>query len=251
MRTTQVRKRRTLAKIPALILAGGLGTRLRSAVPDMPKVLAPVAGRPFLLHLLEQLADASLRNIILLTGYRGNEVEQTIGNRCGPLRIRYSQEKSPLGTGGALRQALDLISPHGGTASSTILLMNGDSHCGLDIDYLWRQHRRTRAELTMALAQVDDASRFGLVQMDGDDRVTGFIEKRATAGPGWINAGVYLLDREWIAEIPAGQPSSLERDWLPRWIERGRMFGHRSAGSFVDIGTPESYADAERFFETA
>ena len=121
MLPTIVRGPRRLAEVPVLILAGGLGTRLKSAVPDLPKVLAPVRGRPFLAYVLDRLASASLRRVVMLTGYRADEVEQTFGVHCGPLTLEYSREDAPLGTGGAVRNALERLDDR------ALLLLNGDS----------------------------------------------------------------------------------------------------------------------------
>jgi D-glycero-alpha-D-manno-heptose 1-phosphate guanylyltransferase len=233
-----------LSDIPAVILAGGLGTRLRAAVADVPKVLAPVHGRPFLTHVLERLAAASLRRAVLLTGYRADDVERTIGTRCGPLRLEYSRETRPLGTGGALRQALACLD------GPTILLLNGDSCCDIDLPLFFAWHRRRCADLTMAVARVADASRFGRVQLSTEGKVVRFVEKAAAARPGWINAGVYLIQRRLLESMPPGQSLSLEREWLHRWITTERVLGFRCAGPFLDIGTPESYAAAESFFES-
>ena len=241
-RITVARLSNHLAGVPALILAGGLGMRLRAAVPNTPKVLAPIRGRPFLAYLLDQLAAASLRHVVLLTSHQADAVEKTIGMRRGPLRLEYSREPSPLGTGGAVRQALQRID------RPTILLMNGDSYCRVDLAALHSFHRRRRADLSMVTARVDDASRFGRVRLREDGRIVGFAEKTAAAASGWINAGVYLIQRHLLEELPIETPTSLERDWLPRWIATKNVMGFPSAGPFFDIGTPESYAAAASFF---
>jgi len=232
-----------LSDIPAVILAGGLGTRLRAAVADVPKVLAPVHGRPFLTHVLERLAAASVRRAVLLTGYRADDVERIIGTRCGSLQLEYSRETRPLGTGGALRQALERLD------TPTILLLNGDSCCDIDLQQFFNWHRRRRADLTMAVARVADASRFGRVQLNTEGKIVRFVEKGATARPGWINAGIYLIQRRLLESMPTGQSLSLEREFLPRWLATERVLGFRCVGPFLDIGTPESYTAAESFFE--
>lgn len=233
---------RCLAGVPAAILAGGLGTRLLPALPDTPKVLAPVHGRPFLAYVLDQLADAALRQIILLTCFRADDVEAAFGRRHGPCRLDYSREPAPLGTGGALRHALPLL------AGPTILLMNGDSYCPADLTALHALHRRHRADLSMVVVRVNDARRFGRVLFKEDGVVTGFDEKTADAAPGWINAGICLIERRLVADIPSGKVVSLERDWLPAWISRKRVLAFPSTAPFLDIGTPESYRTAAAFF---
>lgn len=227
--------------LSAAILAGGLGTRLRSVTGDRPKVLAPVGGRPFLARLLDQLADAELSHATLLTGYAANSVEAAFGHSFRGMRLSCSREAEPLGTGGALRLALPLLD------QPSILLLNGDSYCDVDIPALVSKHRGANSAVTLSLAEVTDGSRYGRVLRDEHDLVTRFVEKGGSAEPGWINAGVYVFDRSVIEAIPAGHAVSLERDVLPLQVKLGRVFGF-PAGRFIDIGTPESFAAAEAFF---
>jgi D-glycero-alpha-D-manno-heptose 1-phosphate guanylyltransferase len=227
--------------ISTAILAGGLGTRLRSVVADRPKVLAPVAGRPFIAHLLEQLARAGVRRTTLLLGFAADQVRATFGNSYDGISLQYSTENEPLGTGGALRLALPQLT------EPTILLLNGDSYCDVDMATLIASHRARLAQATLALAQVADVSRYGSVCVDESQRLVRFEEKGAARGRGWINAGMYLLNRAILETIPAGQAVSLEREVLPQLIQSQPVFGF-PGGKFIDIGTPESYSDAESFF---
>jgi D-glycero-alpha-D-manno-heptose 1-phosphate guanylyltransferase len=223
------------------VLAGGFGTRLRSVIADRPKVMAPVLGRPFLAYLLTQLTRAGVREAVLLTGYMAERVEAEFGRSFNGMRLAYSVETSPLGTAGALRHALPLLT------RSTVLVLNGDSYCDLDVAAFFEQHVRNRAEFSMALAEVPDVARFGKITLDDGQRVARYEEKSAAGGRGWINAGSYLLARGLLDEIPPGMVS-LERDLFPHWAAAGRCHGFRVAGRFLDIGTPESYASAEAFF---
>ncbi len=227
--------------IDAVVFAGGLGTRLRAAVADRPKVLADVRGRPFLSYLLDQLAAAGIERAILCTGYMAEQVEAAFGAAHGALRLVYSREATPMGTGGALRLALDRV------RTDPVLVLNGDSYCGVDLRALLAAHRASRARATMLLTEVEDVARYGVVRTTADGRVESFVEKGGARGPGWINAGVYVLPRAEIAALPADRPVSLERELLPRLVDAG-LAGHRAPGPFLDIGTPESYAAAERFF---
>jgi len=242
MRLIAGRLPQRIADVPALILAGGLGTRLRSAVPQTQKVVAPVQRRPFLARLLDQLSAAGLRRAMLLTGHGADEVERTLGVQYGSLRLEYSREATPLGTAGAVRHALKLVT------KPTFLLVNGDSYCNVDLQAFFEFHRGRRADLSMAIARVDDAGRYGQVRFDAEDRLTSFEEKNAAAGAGWINTGVYLIQRELFQNVPKGAPQSLERDWLPRWTTSKIVVGFRCTGPFLDIGTPESYAAAQDYF---
>ncbi len=233
---------RELRDVTAVILAGGLGTRLRPTVADRPKGLAPVLNRPFLTHLLDQFAAAAVRRAVLLTGFGAEQVRRDLGTTHAGLTLVHSPEASPLGTAGALRAAAAHLT------APTVLLLNGDSYCHADLAAFAAFHRLRRADVSLVLTRVEDAGRFGRVETDLAGRVTAFAEKQAGGGPGWINAGLYLLARRLLDEIPAGRPVSLEREMLPAWVGSACMYGFPCRGPFLDIGTPESYAVAEAFF---
>ena len=228
--------------VTALVLVGGLGTRLRPVLSDRPKPLAPVGDRPFVCRILDQLAAAGLREAVLCTGHLGGRVREVLGDRHGPLDLRYSQEDTPLGTGGALRRAEPLAQ------GDTVLALNGDSYFGLPLAAYLDWHTGLGLEASLAIRQVEDGSRYGRVEIDGEGRVTSFREKAAGPGPGWINAGIYLFAREALRALPADRPVSLEREVLPAWLHHLRAY--RAEGPFLDIGTPESLATAEAFFRT-
>ena len=230
-----------ISKITAAILAGGLGTRLKTAVPDRPKILAEVNGRPFLCHLLDELDAGGIRNVVLCTGFREEQVVEAIGDRYKGITVRYSVEEEPLGTGGALRNALPLLS------SETVLVANGDSFLKVDLRNFLAWHRLGNSGASIVLARVADAGRFGRIEIDEAGPVLRYFEKDGNRAPGWINAGVYLFARRRIASIPGGRFVSLEKEIFPDWIERG-LHAMRVAGGFLDIGTPESYLQAGAFF---
>jgi NDP-sugar pyrophosphorylase family protein len=235
----------TLQHITAAILAGGLGTRLRPVLPDRPKVLAPVGGRPYLTYLLQELARAAVRDAVLLTGYRADEVRDTLGANHAGVRLSYSVEPTPLGTAGAVRHALPLL------LSPTVLLLNGDSFCNVDFEAFWRFHRQKKARASLVLTRVADVSRYGQVLVGKAGRIQSFQEKGTARVEGWINAGVYLLERALVENLPRDTPFSLERDLLPKWVADGCVYGYSHGGRFLDIGTPESYARAGSFFQPA
>ena len=230
-----------LSHLTAAILAGGFGTRLQSVVNDRPKPLAEIRGRPFLERLLDQLAAAGVHHVVLCTGYRGEQVQATLGDSCDGLRLEYSQETSPRGTAGALRLALDLL------RSDPVLVLNGDSFCDIDLRSFYAWHYDQDARVTLALAHVADADRYGSVEIDDSGLLLKYNEKDAGKGPGWINAGIYLIARELLETIPASGSVSLERECFPDWIGRG-LYGYRTRSRFLDIGTPESYLIADQFF---
>jgi NDP-sugar pyrophosphorylase family protein len=228
-------------QLTAAILAGGLGTRLRSVIQDSPKVLARVRRRHFLEYLLDQLAAVGTKRIVLCTGYMGEKILEIIGKSYSKMEIVYSQESSPLGTGGALRLAMPLIK------SDPVFVMNGDSFCDVDFKKMLNYHCAVDAEATIALVEVYDTSRFGSVHVDSDGLVIGFEEKSEKIGSGWINAGIYFMNCSILENIPVNSTVSLEREVFPAWIGRG-LYGFRSKCNFLDIGTPESYALADDFF---
>jgi len=232
---------KNLAEITAVILAGGLGTRLRPVVSDRPKVLAVIRGRPFMMYLVDQLVSAGIRAVVLCTGYQGELVKASLGPAYRTLELIYSQETSPLGTGGALRKAVSLFQ------SDPVLVLNGDSFCDLDLPGFLKWHEVHEARATLALVQMPETQRYGRVDLGPDGRVVRFNEKGAESGAGLINAGVYLLTRPLLQAIPKEGPVSLERDLFPAWIGRG-LYGYPGKGRFLDIGTPESYEIAGEFF---
>jgi D-glycero-alpha-D-manno-heptose 1-phosphate guanylyltransferase len=225
---------------PAVILAGGFGTRLRAVTGDNPKVLAPVAGRPFIEHLLLQLAGAGFRQVVLCTGFRADAVSAALGDgsRYG-LRLRYSREEGPLGTGGALRRASAFLDEPPGPA----LVMNGDSYVRADLAALMARHRQSGAPATLLLARVEDCSRFGAVTLEDSGRILRFEEK-GRRGPGLVNAGIYVVEPAVREAIPAGRPVSLEKEIFPTLAAHGVVVD----APLVDIGTPDSYAAAQELF---
>jgi D-glycero-alpha-D-manno-heptose 1-phosphate guanylyltransferase len=233
----------TPLNLTAAILAGGLGTRLRPAIADKPKVLAPVAGAPFLSRLLSQLSRAGVRDAVLLVGCGADQVREQFGDQQFGVRLRYSVETELLGTGGAIRLALPFIS------GRSFLLMNGDSYCNVDLQAFAKFHHSHGGSASLTVTWMEDAARFGSVTLGSDDRIARFEEKRQLPSPGWINAGVYLIERDLLEPVPRNSHLSLEKDLLPAWVSRHDTFGFRG-GEFIDIGVPESYAQADGFFRT-
>ncbi len=225
----------------AVILAGGLGTRLRTAVADRPKVLAEVNGRPFVAWLLDRIANSGIRKCLLCTGYMADQVCNVLGYEHNGMQIGYSRELEPLGTAGALRQALPLLE------GSPVLVLNGDSFCSVQYATLLTQHKKAGAIATLALAAVADIKRYGAVTTGSDGAITKFEEKGISNGAGAINAGVYLLDYSVIEKIPSKVPCSLEREVFPALIGQG-LYGFLHQGSFIDIGIPDDYRIAQDFF---
>ena len=232
------------SSVTAVVLAGGLGTRLRPVVGDRQKTIADVGGRPFLSRILDQLEKIGVCRIVLCTGHGAEQVEETLAARQGIAKITFSREEKPMGTGGALRLAVPVA------AADTLLVLNGDSYTEANLDAFLTDYQRSGRIPTLLLVEVADTRRYGRVECGPAGEVRAFTEKGAATGPGWINAGVYLMESKNAARIPADRPVSLERDVFPSWLAAG-LRGHRTTGRFIDIGTPESYAAAEEFFSNA
>ena len=232
---------RDIDELSGVILAGGKGTRLRSVVSDRPKVLAEIQGRPFLTYLLDQLISARITRVVLCTGFMADDVYKKIGETYRTLRVVHSKETVPLGTAGALRNALTHL------RSKALLVMNGDSFIDIDLNvYLKWFYGRDR-QTSLLLTKVEDTSRYGRITINEDDSIRSFEEKGNYAGEGLINAGIYILKEGLLKSIPPNTFHSLEREFFPQMIGSG-IYGYTFNGRFIDIGTPESYLDAEIFF---
>ena len=232
-----------LQNIDVIILAGGFGTRLRSIFSDRPKVLVPINGVPFLKCYLEWLRSFGAQRVILSLGYMAEMVQEFVKNEdWNGMEILANIETTPLGTGGAVRACLPLVK------SPAAFVTNGDSVTRLDLARFVEFHRAKSARLSMVLTHQPQVSSSGLVATDVNDAVTAFTEKPqgATSG-GYINAGLYLMQREAIEEIPADKPVSIEKDVFPKFCGRG-FYAMKGEFPFIDIGTPESYQRAGEFF---
>ena len=234
-----------LRNIDVVILAGGFGTRLRPVFSDRPKVLAPINGVPFLKCYLEWLRGFGARKIILSLGHLAEMVQDFVKNEnWNGLEIAANVETTPLGTGGAVRACLPLIQ------TETALVANGDSVTRLNLARFVEFHQRRNARLSMVLTHQPQVSSSGLVETDANDAVISFTEKPAGAtSGGYINAGLYLMQRAAIEEIAADKPVSIEKDVFPKFCGRG-FFAMKGEFPFIDIGTPESYQRTGEFFRS-
>jgi len=225
----------------AIVLAGGFGTRLRGIVDDVPKPLAPVAGRPFLAWLLDRLATSGIRRCILATGYLSEAIERMIGSRWQGMDIAYSVEPEPLGTGGAIRLAARQLQGEG------VHVLNGDTWLAYSPQALERATRERGAAIGMALAEVEDVGRYGAVERDARGMVVGFREK-GEQGRGAINAGSYFLTGAALASLPVRDAFSFETEVLQPAAVTGRVAGFVDTAGFIDIGVPADYAQAQLQF---
>ena len=220
----------------AFVLCGGLGMRLRSVVSDRPKSMALIGDVPFLQLLLQGLRGQGVRDVILGTGYRADQIEKFFGSgETVGLRLHYSQEDAPLGTGGALKLAEELL-------SDPVVVMNGDSYVEWSLVAMTDLFFQKNADIVMVLQEVPDVSRYGSVTVDSEGGVAEFVEKGSRTGAGLINAGIYLLRKGIVGGLAAGTAISLERDVFPEFLGK-KFYGLISRGTFIDIGVP---ADLER-----
>jgi len=233
----------TPSSIAAIILAGGQGTRIRHLLPDLPKPMAPAAGRPFIEWVVRALLAQGIGEIVISTGYRAEVIEAHFRSLALPgLHLTCAAEPKPLGTAGGFLHAVEAsgLSPEGW------LVLNGDSLAVTPLESLFAAARGNEGAL-LGL-HVDDASRYGTLTAGEGGRLVGFAEKKA--GPGTISAGVYLLSHEVLASFPAGLPLSFETDVFPSLLARGTALGLAASPTgtpFLDIGTPETLRRAEEF----
>jgi NDP-sugar pyrophosphorylase family protein len=221
--------------VKAIILAGGQGLRLREVVADVPKPMAPVAGKPFLEYLVLQLKKYGIVETILATGYKSEVVRSYFGGgERWSMKIGYSEETEPLGTGGALKKAARL------SEDPCFLVMNGDSFLNVDLVRLFEFHLSHGALCTLSLVHRNDAGRYGSVILDENGTIRSFAEKGGNSA-GFINGGVYCFDRRVLPHIGDGAVS-LERDVLPGLTGKG-LCGMITTGFFKDIGIPSDYHD--------
>lgn len=223
----------------AIVLAGGLGTRLAHVTSESPKPMAPIGSRPFLEYLLDYLVEQDIEAAVLAVSYKWQVIRQHFSYDYRGMPLTYSVEEEPLGTGGAMKQALETL------PDDEVVVLNGDTLFRVDLQGMAHRHRSGARRLSMALKQVADSGRFGRVQVSDNGVVTNFLEK-ATSGPGWINGGVYMLNRELFREFQMPQSFSFEQDLVEPNIARIKPLAFQSDAYFIDMGIPEDYQRAQR-----
>jgi len=230
----------SMGDVKAVLLVGGLGTRLRSVVASKPKALAAIGEESFLELLVRQLRSQGIRNLVMCTGYLAEQIESQFGDgRSRDVSIEYSREETPLGTAGAIKLAERYLRD-----APEFLALNGDSFLALNFSDLLSSHcEHGDAVATLAVLPVEDASRYGTVEVDAGGRVTGFAEKTGKLAPGLVNGGIYVFSQAIWRFIPEGA-ASLEKDVFPRLLEHG-LYAREVRGMFIDIGTPGDYTRAQ------
>lgn len=222
----------------AIVLAGGLGTRLRDVLPETPKCMAMIGDKPFLVYVLDFMASFGISKVILSVGYRKDQVINYFGNSYKSIKLEYATENEPLGTGGAVKAAFNY------TSLNEIFVLNGDTYFVPDLRKMMQQHTANSADITIAVKQVSDTSRYGRVITDSAGRITGFMEKEPNAGSGSLNGGIYLLKRKTIDHIPKHQ-FSLEHDVFKKQYQVYKMQAFHSDAFFLDIGIPDDLVKAQ------
>jgi len=226
----------------ALILCGGLETRVRPSSFSTPKALLPIGYQPLLEYQIEYVKRYEFDRIILAVGFLQEQIVRYLDEHRLGIRLRYSFEKEPLDTGGAIKNAEALI-------GSDFLTLNGDViFSGLDLDKLIYAHKKSDALATVVLARSMTPTRFGAVELDNENRVVSFVEKprKQPAGEAWVNAGVYVIRPSIFTKIPKGRRTSLESDIFPKLLREGTVFGYKHEGYWADVGTPEDYLRVQR-----
>jgi D-glycero-alpha-D-manno-heptose 1-phosphate guanylyltransferase len=226
----------------AIILAGGLGTRLRSAVPDLPKCMAPVAGRPFLHYVIGYYKKQGIEKFIFCLGYKHELIEEYLNQSFSDLQYDVTIEEEPLGTGGAIyRGALK-------AASSDVIVLNGDTFFEVDVAGLSFFHKSKNADCTVCLKEMKNSDRYGVVEINGEGRITSFKEKNFYE-LSIINGGVYALNtRSFLAET-FPEKFSFEKDYFEKYFREKKIYGFKQDGYFIDIGIPADYNKAQEDFK--
>lgn len=219
----------------AILLAGGLGTRLRSVVSDRPKPMALIEGKPFMEYVVHGLSRQGIREIIFAVGYKGSMVEEYFGDGSGfGVKVSYAYEEELLGTAGAIKNGGKLVT------DPWFYVLNADTFYQIDYSRLFQLKTEKNLDFGLVLREVPDVSRYGKAQLQ-DGMLVGFNEKTSDPAPGTINGGIYLMSRELLWEIPDGKVS-LENQMIPKWMAEGRRLGgFVNDGYFIDIGIPEDY----------
>jgi len=231
-----------LRNIDVAILCGGMGTRLRSTIGEQQKTMAHINGQPFLDILLQYLAKQGAQKVVLCTGFQAQDIAAYYAKGKFGLTIDLSAESEPLGTGGALKHARPLIH------SDPFIALNGDCFCELDYANFLASHVKRQAQMSLVTVKVADNKDFGSIATDPQGRILGFAEKVGGQSCWYINAGVYWLSIEAFDWMPAQAKFMLEKEFFPRQVNK-RIFSYPTAGAFLDIGTPERFAQAQEILK--
>ena len=227
----------------AIILAGGFGTRLKEVVSDIPKVMAPVNGRPFLEYVINYLEHHVIDHVILSVGYKHEIIQEHFGNQYKSVTIDYAIEDEPLGTGGGIKKAFSFVRGH------RALVLNGDTMFRVNLQKIFEFHFSKSSDFSIILREVNNVERYGAVEVDRDNRVVGFDEKGQKFGNGKINGGVYLVNRNFFTKNKFPDKFSLEKDCFEKMVHSYPFYAMVCKQYFLDIGIPEDYKKAQDDFK--
>ncbi|HRF99505.1 MAG TPA: nucleotidyltransferase family protein [Bacteroidia bacterium] len=228
----------------AVILAGGFGTRLQKIVNDVPKPMAPVNRIPFLNYVFDYLKYYKIQHVVLSTGYLSEKIVEYYKDEFKGIKISYAKEETPLGTGGGIRNAMTKCT------TDDVLVLNGDSFFDVDVKSHYRNHIFKQADCTLALRKVDNAARYGTIQLGRLNKIAAFKEKDNMEKEGLINGGVYILNREvYFNKTEVDTAFSIEKDFYEKRLKELNIFGFEYNGYFIDIGIPEDYKKAQDDFK--
>lgn len=228
----------------AIILAGGFGTRLQSVVSDVPKPMAPINNIPFLNYIFDYLKFFKIEHVVLSTGYLSEKISDYYKNEFKGIKISYTKEETPLGTGGGIRLALEKCT------TKDILVLNGDSFFDVDIETYYPLHAKFKSDCTLALRKVSNAARYGTINLSDTSAIKAFKEKDSAEKEGLINGGVYILNRDlFLSKTKPSIAFSIEKDFFENRINELHIFGFEYDGYFIDIGIPEDYKKAQDDFK--
>jgi len=225
----------------AVILAGGFGTRFLTVVKDIPKPMAAVSGKPFLGYILDFCIAQGIQKVILAVGYKYEVIQDYFGSNYQGIDIEYAIENEPLGTGGAIKNALQ----HCKTLQ--VLILNGDSFLEMSLVDMNNLHETSKSKFTLVLKPMKNFERYGAVEIDKNDVVVAFKEKEPK-NDGLINAGIYIIDKGAFMQLPLPEKFSFETDFLMPYLEKWQFKGFVATGMFIDIGIPEDYEKAQGLF---
>ena len=222
----------------AIILAGGMGTRLKSVVSDLPKPMAPIDDKPFLEYMLSYLSASQIRHVVLSVGYKHETIKAHFGEKYADMKLTYAVEEEPLGTGGAIRFALNYIE------GDHTLLLNGDTFFKINLDDLRQFYFAHDPDIAMSVKLMHDFSRYGTVELN-ESRVTGFISKQPV-NMGYINGGLYMMKSNLFDRYDLPEKFSFEVDFLEKYVSNLHISAMKSSDYFIDIGIPEDYEKARK-----
>ncbi len=223
----------------AIVLAGGAGTRLKNVVADKPKPMALINNKPFLEYLLNYLSKNGIVHVILSVGFKAEQIQNYFGNKYQSLKISYANEDQPLGTGGGIRLALQ------NATTENIFIVNGDTLFNVNLQKIRDSHKKNKSDLSIALNEVNDGSRYGSILIDNTDKIVSFEEKKETKHAALINGGTYLLSKRSFLNINFPEKFSFEKDFLEKYYNTKRFYGIIFTDYFIDIGIPETYKKAQ------